>query len=103
MPKYVVERQYLLPVYQRLVIEADTVEEACEKAVDHDDYPRPGGNRRRQAHRHGCQSQSRRSKWWRPRMPPGWRCQATVFDAGSPSEPVRAAPRPIILSCALFD
>lgn len=25
MPKYVVERQYLLPVYQRLVIEADTV------------------------------------------------------------------------------
>ena len=30
MPKYVVERQYLLPVYQRLVIEADTVEEACE-------------------------------------------------------------------------
>ena len=38
MPKYVVERQYLLPVYQRLVIEADTVEEACEKAVDHDDW-----------------------------------------------------------------
>ena len=38
MQKYVVERQYLLPVYQRLVIEADTVEEACEKAVDHDDW-----------------------------------------------------------------
>jgi hypothetical protein len=38
MPKYVVERQYLLPVYQRLVIEAATVEEACEKAVDHDDW-----------------------------------------------------------------
>jgi hypothetical protein len=48
MPKYVVERQYLLPVYQRLVnllpvyqrlvIEADTVEEACEKAIDHDDW-----------------------------------------------------------------
>ena len=38
MPKYVIERQYLLPVYQRLVIEADTVEEACEKAVDHDDW-----------------------------------------------------------------
>ena len=38
MPKYVVERQYLLPVYQRLIIEADTVEEACEKAIDHDDW-----------------------------------------------------------------
>ena len=38
MPKYVVERQYLLPVYQRLVIEADTIEEACEKAIDHDDW-----------------------------------------------------------------
>jgi hypothetical protein len=38
MPKYVVERQYLLPVYQRLVIEADTVEEACENAIDHDDW-----------------------------------------------------------------
>jgi hypothetical protein len=36
MPKYVIERQYLLPVYQRLVIEADTVAEACEKAIDHD-------------------------------------------------------------------
>jgi hypothetical protein len=35
MPKYVVERQYLL---ERLVIEADTVEEACEKAIDHDDW-----------------------------------------------------------------
>ena len=30
MPKYVVERQYLLPVYQRLVVEADTLEEACD-------------------------------------------------------------------------
>jgi hypothetical protein len=38
MPKYVVERQYLLPVYQRLVIEADTVEAACAKAIDHDDW-----------------------------------------------------------------
>jgi hypothetical protein len=38
MPKYVVERQYLLPVYQRLVIEADTIEEACEKAIDHDHW-----------------------------------------------------------------
>ena len=38
MLKYVVERQYLLPMYQRLLIEADTVGEACEKAIDHDDW-----------------------------------------------------------------
>ncbi len=36
--KYVIERQYLRPVYQRLVIEADSVEDACEKAIDHDDW-----------------------------------------------------------------
>jgi hypothetical protein len=36
MTKYVIERQYLLPVYQRRVVEGDTVEEACEKAIDHD-------------------------------------------------------------------
>lgn len=38
MPKYVIERQYLLPIYQRLVVEADSVEEACQKAIDHDDW-----------------------------------------------------------------
>jgi hypothetical protein len=38
MPKYVVERQYLLPVYQHLIIEADSVEDACQKAVDDDDW-----------------------------------------------------------------
>jgi len=36
--KYVVERQYLLPVYQHLVIEADSAAEACRKAIDHDDW-----------------------------------------------------------------
>ena len=38
MPKYVIERHYLLPVYQRLLVEADSVEDACWKAVDHDDW-----------------------------------------------------------------
>ena len=38
MPNYVIERQYLLPIYQRLVVEADALEEACQKAVDHDDW-----------------------------------------------------------------
>jgi hypothetical protein len=36
--KYAIERQYLLPVYQHLVIEAETAEEACRKALDHDDW-----------------------------------------------------------------
>jgi hypothetical protein len=36
--KYAICRQYLLPVYQHLVIEADSVEDACQKAVEHDDW-----------------------------------------------------------------
>jgi hypothetical protein len=36
--KYVIERQYLLPIYQHLVIEAGSAEEACRKAVEHDDW-----------------------------------------------------------------
>ena len=31
--KYAIQRQYLLPVYQHLVIEADTVEQACQIAT----------------------------------------------------------------------
>lgn len=38
MTKYVIERQYLLPIYQRVVVEADSVEEACQKAIDYDDW-----------------------------------------------------------------
>jgi hypothetical protein len=38
MPRYVIQREYLLPVYQYLVIEADSFEEACTEAVgpEHD-------------------------------------------------------------------
>jgi hypothetical protein len=38
MRKFVIQREYLLPVYQYLVIEADTFEEACAEAVgpEHD-------------------------------------------------------------------
>ena len=36
MPKFVVERQYLVPMYQHIVVEADNLEEACEKAVSDD-------------------------------------------------------------------
>ena len=38
MPKYVLERQYLLPIYQRLVVEADSLDEACDLAIEHDDW-----------------------------------------------------------------
>jgi len=38
MPKFVIERQYFMPVYQRLIIEADDAEDACQQAVEHDDW-----------------------------------------------------------------
>ena len=38
MPRYIVERQYLLPVYQHIIVEADNVGAACKKAVEHDDW-----------------------------------------------------------------
>jgi hypothetical protein len=36
MPKFVIERQYLIPMYQHIVVEADSLEEACEKAISDD-------------------------------------------------------------------
>lgn len=33
MPKFIVERRYLLPVYQRLIIEAPSLGAACEAAT----------------------------------------------------------------------
>lgn len=36
--KYVIERAYTLPIYQQLVIEADTLAEACQKAIEDDDW-----------------------------------------------------------------
>jgi hypothetical protein len=36
MPKFVIERQYLVPMYQHIVIEAETLEAACETAVSDD-------------------------------------------------------------------
>ena len=32
MPKFVIERQYLVPMYQHIVVEAENLEEACKKA-----------------------------------------------------------------------
>jgi hypothetical protein len=36
MPKFVIERQYLVPMYQHIVVEAETLEAACELAVSDD-------------------------------------------------------------------
>jgi hypothetical protein len=36
MPKFVIERQYLVPMYQHIVIEAETLEAACETAMSDD-------------------------------------------------------------------
>jgi capsid protein len=36
MPKYVIERQYLVPMYQHIVIEAETFEAACQLAMSDD-------------------------------------------------------------------
>ena len=36
MPKFVIERQYLVPMYQHIVVEAETLEEACKKGISND-------------------------------------------------------------------
>lgn len=36
MPKFVIERQYLMPIYQHIVVEAETLEAACAAAVTDD-------------------------------------------------------------------
>jgi hypothetical protein len=36
MPKFVIERQYLVPMYQHIAVEAENLEEACTKAVSDD-------------------------------------------------------------------
>jgi len=34
MPKYVIERQYLAPMIQHVVVEADDLVAACQKVLD---------------------------------------------------------------------
>jgi hypothetical protein len=36
MPKFVIERQYLVPMYQHIVVAAETFDAACELAVSDD-------------------------------------------------------------------
>ena len=37
MPRYIIERRYLLPVYQHLALETPDLELACRKALDDDE------------------------------------------------------------------
>lgn len=39
MPRYVIERQYLLPVYEQLLIEAPNLDAACREALDESAHP----------------------------------------------------------------
>lgn len=39
MPRYVIERQFLVPVYEHVLVEAPSLEAACREALDDDDQP----------------------------------------------------------------
>jgi hypothetical protein len=39
MPRYVIERQYLVPMYEHILVEAPTVEDAFRKALDDIEQP----------------------------------------------------------------
>lgn len=41
MPRYVIERQFLVPMYEHIFVEAPSLEEACRQALD--DYAQPWG------------------------------------------------------------
>jgi hypothetical protein len=36
MPQFVIERQYLIPMYQHIVVEAENLEAACKKGLSDD-------------------------------------------------------------------
>ena len=36
MPKFVIERQYLVPMYQHIVVEAENLGEACKSGISDD-------------------------------------------------------------------
>jgi hypothetical protein len=39
MPRYVIERQYLVPMYEHIFVEAASLEEACRQALDEHAQP----------------------------------------------------------------
>jgi hypothetical protein len=42
MPRYVIERQFLVPMYEHILVEAPDLERACQQALD--DYAQPWGD-----------------------------------------------------------
>jgi hypothetical protein len=42
MPRYVIERQYLVPLYEHIFIEAANLKEACRQALD--EHAQPWGD-----------------------------------------------------------
>ena|SRR5438477_131266 len=42
MPRYVIERQFLVPMYEHIFIDAPDLETACRQALD--DFAQPWGN-----------------------------------------------------------
>ena len=42
MPRFVIERQYLVPLYEHIFIEAANLEEACRQALD--EHAQPWGD-----------------------------------------------------------
>ena len=42
MPRYLIERQYLLPVYEQLLIDAPNLDAACREALDEIAHPWSG-------------------------------------------------------------
>jgi hypothetical protein len=42
MPRYVIEREFLVPVYEHILVEAASLEDACREALD--EHTCPWGN-----------------------------------------------------------
>ena len=42
MPRYIIERQYLVPIYEHILVEAPSFEAACREALD--DHVQPWGD-----------------------------------------------------------
>lgn len=42
MPRYVIERQFLVPMYEHILVEAPSLEAACREALD--DIAQPWGD-----------------------------------------------------------
>jgi hypothetical protein len=42
MPRYLIERQYLVPMFEHILVEAPNLDEACREAID--EFARPWGD-----------------------------------------------------------